>query len=147
MTDDSDIHRILADARTIAVVGASDNPARASFGVMKFVQAQGYRIIPVNPRLVGSTILGEPVYAALADIPDPFDMVDIFRKPEDVPPVVDSAVALKAARGIRVIWMQLGIRNDAAAAVAEAAGLAVVMDRCLAIELRRIGGRPKLSAG
>ena len=133
LTTDADIDELLKSARTIAVVGASDRPDRASYGVMKFVQDRGYRTIPVNPRITGEHVHGEFVWRELAQIGDPIDIVDIFRKSDDVGPVVDEAIAI----GAKAIWMQLGISNADAAAKAEAAGLKVVEDKCLKIELAR----------
>jgi predicted CoA-binding protein len=143
MSDDlsySDRHLrgILHSVRTIAMVGVSPYWNRPSYFAMKYLQAKGYRVIPVNPRAAGEAILGEPCYAALAEVPERIDMVDIFRDPEAAGGVVDEAIAVKDAKGIRVVWMQLGIRNDAAAARAEAAGLTIVMNRCPKIEFGRL---------
>ncbi|HXH00507.1 MAG TPA: CoA-binding protein [Sphingomicrobium sp.] len=135
LTSDEDIGELLKGARTIALVGASDNPGRASFGVMKFLQGQGYRVIPVNPRITGEHVHGEFIWRELAQIGDPIDMVDIFRKSSEVGPVVDEAIAA----GAKAVWMQLGVVDEAAAARAEAAGLKVVMDRCPKIEIARLG--------
>ena len=135
LTTDAEIDELLRAARTIAVVGASDRPDRASYGVMKAVQERGYRTIPVNPRITGEHVHGEYVWRELGQIGEPIDIVDIFRKSEDVGPVVDEAIAV----GAKAIWMQLGIRNPQAAAKAEAAGLKVVEDRCLKIDLARAG--------
>ena len=132
---DDYLRGILSSVKTIAMVGASPRPDRPSFHVMEFLQGRGFRVIPVNPQIAGQTLHGEKVYAALSDIPVPVDMVDIFRRSELVPPVVDEAIALHA----KVIWMQLGVRHDAAAAEAEAAGIKVVMNRCPAIEIPRLG--------
>lgn len=137
LTQDDELRALLAGTRTIAVVGASPRPDRASHGVMAYLQRAGYRAIPVNPAAVGQSILGEPVYASLADIPTPIDMVDIFRRAEDTPPVARDAVAI----GAKSLWLQLGIANDEAARIAAAAGLDVVMDRCTAIEIGRL--RPR----
>jgi predicted CoA-binding protein len=126
----------LSRVRTIAVVGASANWNRPSFFVMKYLQAKGFRIIPVNPREAGTTILGEKVYASLADIPHPVDMVEIFRSSKEAGPITDEAVK----RGAKVVWMQIGVRNDAAARRAEDAGLTVVMNRCPKIEYSRLYG-------
>lgn len=134
--DDSYIADILHSVKTIALVGASPNAARPSNGVMGYLLGKGYHVIPVNPGLVGKEILGQPVYGKLADIPEPIDMVDVFRAPEYLDAVVDDALALPAKP--RVIWSQLDIRNDAAAEKAEAAGLKVVMNRCPAIEIPRL---------
>ena len=127
------LREVLTAARTIAVVGASGDPWRPSFGVMAYLKRAGYRLIPVNPTARGQTVHGEAFRASLADIREKVDLVDIFRRPEAVGPVVDEAIAA----GIPAIWMQLGIRNDAAAARAEAAGVKVVMDRCISVEHRR----------
>lgn len=134
-TDDAIIRRLLTEMRTIALVGASTNPARASNEVMAFMLRHGYRVIPVNPGHAGKTILDQKVYARLADIPEPIDIVDIFREQSAVAGVVDEAIAIKA----KAVWMQLGLQDDAARAKAEAAGLEVVMDRCPKIEIYRLG--------
>ncbi|MEQ1654669.1 MAG: CoA-binding protein [Nitrospira sp.] len=118
------IRQILADCRTIAVVGASSNPARASNHVASYMKAQGYRVIPVNPN--EQTVIGEPAYPSLTAVPGPIDLVDVFRRSEDVLPIVEEAIA----RGAKAIWMQEGVINEAAAQLAREAGLAVVMDRC-----------------
>jgi predicted CoA-binding protein len=134
------ILRILDSVRTIVMVGASDLWNRPSFFAMKYLQEKGYRVIPVNPRLAaaGATVLGEKVYASVADVPGPFDLVDFYLRPSAVGGVVDEAIAVAKEKGIRVIWMQLGIRDDAAAARAEEAGLQVVMNRCPKIEWGRL---------
>lgn len=132
---DSYLIDILTSVKTIAMVGASDKEHRPSFGVMRFLQKKGYRVIPVNPRLAGKTLNGEIVYADLAAIPERVDMVDIFRRQEGLAGVFAEAVAIKAP----VIWAQLGLRDDAAAARAEAAGVKVVMNRCPAVEIPRLG--------
>ena len=133
---DAKIRRILSTVRTIAMVGASSNWNRPSYFVMKYLQGKGYRVIPVNPGTAGKEQLGETVYASLRDIPEPIDMVDIFRASDQVGPIVDDAIAI----GAKVVWMQLGIRNDEAAARAEAAGIEVIMNRCPKIEFGRLGG-------
>jgi len=138
--EDSVVRAILRDTRTIAMVGASPNWVRPSNFAMKYLQGKGYRVIPVNPAAVGRDVLGERVYAKLADIPPPIDVVDIFRNSEAAGPIVDEALDLVASHGIRVIWMQLGVRNGDAARRAEAAGLEVVMDRCMKIEYGRLFG-------
>ena len=126
----------LGRIRTIAVVGASANWNRPSFFVMKYLQAKGFRIVPVNPREAGSTILNEKVYAHLEDIPFPVDMVEIFRNSEEAGPITDTAIKL----GAKVVWMQIGVRNAAAAKRAEDAGLTVIMNRCPKIEYSRLYG-------
>jgi O-acetylhomoserine (thiol)-lyase len=133
---DAQLRRILSSVRTIAMVGASANWNRPSYFVMKYLQGKGYRVIPVNPGTAGKEQLGELIYASLRDIPEKVDMVDVFRASDQVGPVVDDAIAI----GAKVVWMQLGVRNDEAAARAEAAGLEVVMNRCPKIEYGRLGG-------
>lgn len=127
---------ILKSVKTIALVGASPKPVRASYIVMKYLQKKGFRVIPVNPGVAGQEILGETVYAALEDIPHKIDMVDIFRSSEAAGPITDSAIAI----GAKVVWMQLGIVNEEAAQRAEEAGLQVIMDRCPKIEYSRLSG-------
>jgi predicted CoA-binding protein len=133
---DDYLRGILTGVKTIAMVGASEKPSRPSHGVMRFLQAKGYRVIPINPRSSSPEILGEKVYPDLAAFPGKIDMVDIFRRSEETGPVVDQAIA----KGALVVWMQLGVRNDEAASKAEAAGLKVVMNRCPAIEYPRLIG-------
>lgn len=133
-----DLLRILNSVKTIAMVGASPSWNRPSYFAMKYLQTKGYRVIPVNPRAAGEEILGERCYAALKDIPEAFDMVDTFRGSEAAAGIVDEALELAADKGVRVIWMQLGVRHDAAAEKAENAGLEVVMDRCPKIEFGRL---------
>lgn len=135
---DSYIRAILREVKVFAMVGASANWNRPSYFAMKYLQEKGYRVIPVNPGIAGQELLGEKAYAGLSDIPDAFDTVDIFRGSEHVPPLVEEAIRLKDAKGIKVVWMQLGVRHDAAAAQAEAAGLKVVMNRCPKIEWGRL---------
>ena len=133
---DVDLRAILAVVKTIAVVGWSPKPDRPSNSVARFLRARGYRVIPVNPGQAGlDSGLGEVVRASLGDIEGPVDMVDIFRRSEEVGPVVADAIAC----GAGVVWMQLGVVNEAAAAVARQAGLKVVMNRCPAIEIPRLG--------
>jgi len=132
--EDDYIRGILRATKTIAMVGASANWNRPSYFAMKYLQKKGFRVIPVNPREAGNTILGEPVYGSLADIPDAIDMVDIFRNSAAAGGIADEAVEV----GAKVVWMQLGVRNDDAAARAEAAGLKVVMNRCPKIEFGRL---------
>ena len=138
LTTDEDIADLLTNARTIALVGASDRPDRASFGVMKFLQDQGYRVYPVNPRITGEHVHGEYVWRELAQIGEAIDIVDIFRNSAEAGAVVDEAIAV----GAKAVWMQLGVIDEAAAARAEAAGLKVVMDHCPKIEFARLGLRP-----
>jgi predicted CoA-binding protein len=133
---DSYIRGILNTVKTIAMVGISPKDVRPSYFAFKYLLERGYRMIPVNPGQVGGEILGQPVYAKLADIAEPIDMVDVFRAPQFALAIVDEALALKPRP--QVIWMQLGIRNDEAARVAEANGLKVVMDRCPKIEYGRL---------
>jgi len=121
----AEVRDILATARTIAVVGLSDKPARPSYGVAAYLQRHGYRIIPVNPKL--TEVLGEKAFPSLSAVPEPVDVVDIFRKPEAVPEIVEEAIA----KGAKVIWMQEGIVHNAAAERARAAGLRVVMNKCM----------------
>jgi predicted CoA-binding protein len=132
--DIAGLRRILAQTRTIAVVGLSANWYRPSYFAAKYMQDHGYRIVPVNPAY--TEVLGERCYPSLAAIPGPVDMVDCFRKSEEIMPLAHAAVA----KGAKVLWMQLGIRNDEAARIATAAGLDVVMDRCVKIEHARILG-------
>ena len=138
LTRDDDIKELLTNTRTIAMVGASDRPGRPSNRVMKFLQDQGYRVIPVNPQITGEHVHGEYVWRELAQIGEPIDMVDIFRRSEVAGEAVDAAIAV----GAKAVWMQIGVIDQAAAARAEAAGLKVVMDRCPAIEIPRLGVKP-----
>jgi predicted CoA-binding protein len=127
---------ILRSCKTIAMVGSSSHWNRPSYFAMKYLQDKGFRVIPVNPTAAGQEILGEKVYANLRDIPDPVDMVDCFRNTEAIPPIADDAIAI----GAKVLWMQLGVRNNVAAKQAEEAGLKVVMNRCPKIEYGRLSG-------
>ena len=136
---DAYLRDILTATKTVAVVGASPRPHRPSHGVMRFLQRHGYRAIPVNPFVAGSEILGERVYARIAEIAEPIDMVDIFRRSEAAGAVVDEAIAA----GAKFVWMQLDVRDDDAAARAEARGIRVVMDRCPAIEIPRLRLPPR----
>ena len=133
---DQYLRGILKSVRTIAMVGASPHWNRPSYFAMKYLQEKGFRVIPVNPKAKGETILGETVYGDLAEIPDKIDMVDIFRNSAAAGPLADEAIRI----GAKVVWMQLGVRNDAAAAKAETAGLHVVMNRCPKIEYSRLHG-------
>jgi predicted CoA-binding protein len=135
LTRDEDIAELLTNARTIAMIGASDRPDRASYGVMKFLQDHGYRVFPVNPQITGEHIHGEFVWRELAQIGEPIDVVDIFRRSEMAGEAVDQAIFA----GAKAVWMQLGVINEDAAARAEAAGLKVVMDRCPKIDIARLG--------
>ncbi len=132
------IRSILQDVRRIALVGASPNPVRPSFFVLKYLLDKGYEVFPVNPGQTGKEILGRPVHASLKAIPAAIDMVDIFRGADAVPGIVEEALALE--RRPKVIWMQLGIRHDEAAARAEAAGIRVVMNRCPKMEYGKLSG-------
>ncbi len=136
MNSDNEMKQILLSAKTIASVGLSSNPQKESYGIDLYLQEQGYRIIPVNP--TATEILGETSYPDLESVPERIDVVQVFRKPEDVPPVVDSAIKI----GAKVVWMQEGIVNEEAAQKARAAGLQVVMDACMrATHQRLIGPR------
>jgi uncharacterized protein len=135
LTSDADIADLLRSTRTIALVGASDRPSRPSHGVMRTLQMHGYRVFPINPQITGEHIHGEYVWRELSQIGEPIDLVDIFRRPEAAGEAVDEAIAA----GAKAVWMQLGVINEAAAQRAEAAGLKVVMDRCPAIEIPRLG--------
>ena len=133
---DALIKSILRSVKTIAMVGASTNWNRPSYFAMKYLQDKGYRVIPVNATAVGQTVLGEKIYGSVRDIKEKVDMVDVFRASEHVPPIADDAIAI----GAKVLWMQLGVRNDEAAEKAEKAGLTVVMNRCPKIEYGRLSG-------
>jgi len=135
LTEDGDIAELLTNARTIAMVGASDNPDRPSYRVMQFLQDHGYRVFPVNPKITGEHVHGEYIWRELAQIGEPIDIVDIFRKSEFAGENVDQAIAV----GTKAVWMQLGVIDVNAAKRAEAAGVKVVMDRCLKIEIARLG--------
>ncbi|MEJ1161303.1 CoA-binding protein [Prosthecomicrobium sp. N25] len=134
--DDAYIRSILDGVKSIAIVGASNNNVRPSYFVQKYLISKGYEIWPINPGLAGQEILGRPVHGSLRELPGKVDMVDIFRGAEHAGPIVEDAIAL----GAKVVWMQLGVRNDEAAARAEAAGLKVVMNRCPKIEYGRLCG-------
>jgi len=135
LRDDDEITELLTSARTIAMVGASDKPERASYGVMKFLQDHGYRVLPVNPTITGEHVHGEYVWRDLSQIGVPIDIVDIFRNSEAAGDAVDDAIRV----GAKAVWMQLGVINRDAAERAEAAGLKVVMNRCPKIEIGRLG--------
>ena len=134
LTRDEDLTELLTSARTIAMVGASDRPDRPSYGVMRFLQAHGYRVIPVNPQITGEHLQGEYVWRELSQIGEPIDIVDIFRRSDAAGEAVDQAIAV----GAKAVWMQLGVIDEAAAARAEAAGLKVVMNHCIKIEIMRL---------
>lgn len=127
-----ELYKILDDARVIAMVGASSRPDKPSHGIMKLLQSSGYKVIPVNPN--EESVLGEKAYASLLDIPEPVDIVNVFRRPEATPPIADEAVKI----GAKTLWLQLGIANDDAAARAHAGGLKVVMNSCIAIALGQL---------
>ena len=135
---DEDIRAILKRVKSFAVVGASPKPERPSYGVMRFLLNQGYELRPVNPSVAGQRILGQEVYANLAAVPAPADVVDIFRTSEAALQVVRDAIAVKDVLKASVVWMQLGVINEAAAAEARAGGFTVVMDRCPKIEFARL---------
>jgi predicted CoA-binding protein len=134
--EDSYVKSILADVKTIAMVGASTNWNRPSYFAMKYLQTKGYRVIPVNPVVAGQELLGEAVWSSLDEIDEPIDMVDIFRNAKAAGPITDAAIEI----GAKVVWMQFGVINHEAAARAEAAGLRVVMDRCPKVEYARLNG-------
>ena len=137
---DASIARILRSVKTIAMIGASANEMRPSYFAMKYLSDKGFKIVPVNPGAAGKKILGREVYATLADVPPPVDMVDIFRNSEAAGPIADDVIAQKDRLGVKVLWMQLGVINEAAAKRAEAAGLTVIMNRCPKIEYGRLSG-------
>ena len=134
LTRDEDIYELLAGTRTIALVGASDRPDRPSHGVMAYLQSRGYRVLPVNPQITGEHVHGEYVWRELGQIGEPIDMVDVFRRPTAAGEAVDQAIAV----GAKSVWLQIGVINEDAAARAEAAGLAVVMNKCPKIEIPRL---------
>lgn len=133
--NDELIREVLTETQHIALVGASDKPARASYQVMAYLLAQGYRVTPVSPKLVGKTLLGQQAYATLADIPEPVDMVDVFRNAEAAWGVAQEAIAI----GAKTLWLQLGVINEQAAVLAKEAGMTVIMDRCPKIDIPRLG--------
>lgn len=135
ITQDDDLRQLLRETRHIAMVGASDRPDRASFGVMRFLLSRGYEVTPINPQLAGQTIHGRMVIASLDEVSEPIDLVDIFRNTAAAGPVIDEAIAV----GAKAVWTQLGVTPDEALARAEAAGLKAVVNRCPAIEIPRLG--------
>ena len=144
MTDYSDdfLRSVLKRTKVVAVVGVSMNPVRPSYYVARYLSLKGYRVIPVNPGHAGADLFGETVRASLSEISEPVDMVDIFRRSEAVPPIVDEALA--AFPGLRTIWMQIGVENAEAAAVAQARGIDGVMNRCPKIEYQRLFGELRM---
>ncbi|MES2002016.1 MAG: CoA-binding protein [Pseudomonadota bacterium] len=138
LTSDENIAELLKSARTIAMIGASDRPDRPSYGVMRALQEHGYRVLPVNPNITGEHLNGEFVWRDLSQIGVPIDIVDIFRRSDAAGEAVDQAILA----GAKAVWLQLGVIDEEAAARAEAAGLRVVMDHCIKIELRRLGISP-----
>jgi predicted CoA-binding protein len=125
---------LLARARTIAIVGASPEPWRPSFGIMRYLQRAGYRVVPVNPTALGESVHGERFHGTLQEVPEKIDLVNVFRRPDAVGEAVEQAIAVEAP----MLWMQLGIRHDEACARAEAAGIEVVMNRCISVEHSRL---------
>jgi predicted CoA-binding protein len=137
---DESLREILSQVRSFAMVGASATWKRPSFYAMKYLLKKGYRVVPINPRSAGTEIIGQQVYASIADYPGDLDMVDVFRSSEDAYDITKEVIALKDAKNIKVLWMQLTVRNDKAAELAEAAGLTVIMNRCPKIEFARLSG-------
>ncbi len=138
---DDDIEEVLGDARVFAFIGVSANRIRPSYFAMKYLIGKGYQVIPINPGVAGKEILGQKVYTTLAELNGPVDVIDIFRNSEAALGITRDAITLKDKLSLKVIWMQLGVRNDEAAAEAEAAGLKVIMNRCAKIEYGRLSGR------
>jgi predicted CoA-binding protein len=139
--EETEINQLLNSARSIALVGASNKPERPSFHVMEYLLASGYKVTPVNPGLAGQTLLGQTVYATLADIPHQIDLVDVFRESSAAPAIVDEAIAIKA----KAVWLQLGVKSPEAEAKARAAGLGFVQNRCTKIEHIRLQGAARLT--
>jgi len=144
LESEADIEAVVRAMRTVAVVGMKDGaePSQPAFTVPRSLQARGVRVVPVNPKIAGAVVLGEPAYATLASVPSPFDLVCVFRRPEHVPAVADDVLALPPERRPAVVWMQSGIEHEEAAEKLAAAGIRVVMDRCLAVEAARF--RPRV---
>lgn len=140
--DDATLRRILTSTRTIAVVGVSSNPVRPSYFVARYLARKGFRVVPVNPGLAGQTLFGEAVRARLADCPPETDMVDVFRRPEQVPPLVEEAIA--HLPNLRTIWLQIGIESEPARQLAAARGLDFVQNRCPKIEYQRLFGELRM---
>jgi hypothetical protein len=139
---DAELKAILKRVKTVAILGVSANPVRPSYFVARYLKLKGYRIVPVNPGLAGQDLLGERVYAQLSDVPIDVDMVDVFRRSDAVPGIVDDALSRWPQLG--VIWLQLGVHHDRAARVAEARGVTVVQDRCPKIEYQRLFGELRM---
>ena len=139
--DDQVLTQVLAETNTIAMIGASANPEKPSYRVMRYLQSAGYRVIPVNPMIEEEKVNGETVYGSLADIDIPYDLVDVFRRTDAIPEVMDDILAEAEDHGIRFVWLQLGIRDEKSAAKAREAGLIVVMDRCMKIEHARLAAK------
>ena len=139
--EDQVLTQVLAETHTIAMIGASANPEKPSYRVMRYLQSAGYRVIPVNPMIEEEKVNGETVYGSLADIDIPYDLVDVFRRTDAIPEVMDDILAEAEDHGIRFVWLQLGIRDEKSAAKAREAGLIVVMDRCMKIEHARLAAK------
>ena len=142
MTDDATLRRILTQARVIAVVGVSSNPVRPSYFVARYLGLRGFRVIPVNPGLEGQTLFGEPIRARLADCPPEVDMIDVFRRSDQVPPLV--AEAIEHLPNLRTVWLQIGVESEAARDMAQARGLDFVQNRCPKIEYQRLFGELRM---
>lgn len=136
--EDGQLRDLLATSRRIAVLGASPNPARHSHRVMRYLQANGYRTLPVNPSATGEPLLGETAYASLAEVPAPIDIVDVFRRQDAIPSVAAEILEVHAEKQLRAVWLQLDLYDEVAAAKLRAAGLTVIMDRCIKIEHGRL---------
>jgi uncharacterized protein len=138
--DDAYIAGVLGAVKTVAMLGASANTSRPSYFVMKYLMAKGFRVVPINPGLAGQELLGQRVFATLNDVTAPIDMIDVFRNSDAALEITTNAISLRDKLGLKVIWMQLSVRHDAAAQLAEDAGLQVVMNRCPKIEYGRLSG-------